>query len=420
MDENSATLTEELARLALRNSELTAPRRTAAVRSLFDYCTCVLAANACNEPSWALDRAGRLSVLAHAQDLDDLHLATATHPGGVIWSAVVPCALEQNANCRDALASAAYGYEIVIRMAGALGPRFRQSWHATTALGIMGAAAAASRLLCPDEEQLVDALGHAISVSGGSAQAMIERSETRLLHRAHAASTGVSCARAASSGLRATRLGLESGRGAFAAARADTFTQALLVSRSLSALEETGFRLYAATGFAHAAMDAAAMIGKTEPSAIENVYAAVSPAARANASNRAPLDDDAAWWSVEHAVASTLTQGSALAIRRGLADRADVLDLCARVELRDGGSDWGADIQVEMADGTVRSASTPEPHGHLASPASSEDLCAKWERLVGGDGSPFLAALSEAADTTRFYDILREGVRSESALLATA
>lgn len=400
------TLTQRLARLALEKSESSPSRRLAAVRSLFDYCACAVAGGTEVESSWALDAPARLAVRAHARDLDDLHLGTATHPGGVIWSAVVPCALERDAELGDTLAAAAFGYEVAVRLGAALGPKHRQSWHATTTLGVVAAAGAAARLLSAQQEAIVDALGHAISVSGGSSQAMIERSGTRSFHRAHAAGTGVRCALAASSGVRATAFGLESGRGAFAEARSEWFADELLGARPLTAIEETGFRLYAATGFAHSAMDAAAMIGDVEPAAIERVDVTVSPATRANASNKTPADDQEAWWSVEHAVASTLCVGEPEAVPAGLSRRPEVVDVCRRVELVEGADGWGATVRVALADGDVRSATVAEPHGHVASPASSEDLCRKWRTLVGRDGSRFLVALSEAVDATPFREAL--------------
>src|SRR5207245_8581238 len=197
-----------------------------------------------------------------------------------------------DATVGEAIAAAVLGYELTVVLGEALGAEHRQRWHVTTTAGTIGAAGAAARLLGADT---VDAVAHAVSVGGGSAHAMIERTGTRFLHRAHAASSGVACARAASAGLRASRLGLESGRGAFATSEPDAFAAALLSPRDKTAVEETGFRLHAATGFAQAAIDAALSIGRIEPSQIERVVATASPpGATALGSNSAPANDEEA------------------------------------------------------------------------------------------------------------------------------
>lgn len=365
------------------------PLRRAALRTLFDFCGCVLA-GAEPEASWPLDRAGRLALYAHRRDQDDLHLGSVTHPGGVVWSAVAACAVECGASIGDAVAAAALGYELTVRLAEAAGAQHRQRWHATATAGTVGAAGAAARLLGADE---ADAVAHAASVAGGSAHAMLELAGTRFLHRCHAASAGVACARAAAAGLRASRGVLAGGRGAFAELSGDP-----LAAREATALEETGFRLYAASGFAHAAAAAALSLGPLEPGEIERVRVVVSPpAALALASNRAPADDEEAWWSVEHAVAACLTTGGLDALAAGRGGPA-VLALCARVDLEAGAPGWGASVEATMRDGSARTASVDGPPGHGDRPASDDDLLAKWRRLTGCDGAAFLERLLVADD----------------------
>jgi 2-methylcitrate dehydratase PrpD len=279
---------------------------------------------------------------------------------------------------------------LTVRLAEAGGADERRRWHATATAGVVGAAGAAARLLGADP---VAAVGHAASVAGGSAQAIVDRSGTRFVHRAHAASTAVACARAAAAGCRASSGVLGSGRGVFADLASDP-----LAPRASTALEETGFRLHAATGFAHAAIEAALVLGPLAPHEVERVRVTVSPpAAVALASNRAPADDEEAWWSVEHAVSVCLVSGRPEALARGRGDEA-VLELCTRIELEPGGPGWAAAIEARLRNGTTRTAGAEAPRGHGGRPASDEDLLAKWKRLTGRDGSPFLDRLLKAAD----------------------
>lgn len=319
-------------------------------------------------PSWT-ERAGWLALRAHWLDLDDLHLGTASHPGGIVWSAV--CACGDDATVDEAFAAAALGYELTVRLAAALAPE-RARWHSTTVAGIAGAAGAAARLLGTDE---VDAVAHAVSVAGGSSHALFERSGTRFVHRAHAASAGVACAHVR---LPASHGVLESGRGAVAELDAES----LLAPRSATCLEETSFRLHPATGFAHAAIDAAQALGTVDPGEIEHVRVTVSPPAGvALASNPAPVSDEERWWSIEHAVAVAL--GSH--------------ELSNRVELSAGGDGWAAAVDVTLRDGTRCSATVDRPRV-----AADHDLLDKWRRLTGEDGGAFLERVRAADDGAPF------------------
>jgi 2-methylcitrate dehydratase PrpD len=369
-------------------------------RSLFDYCGCLIG-GAHLAAGWPADRAGRLSYAAHARDQDDLHAASLVHPGGIVWSAVVGALDDGDVTLGRALAAATTGYELAVRLAEALGPEHRGRWHVTTTAGTVGAAGAAARLLGGDAA-VVDAAGHAASVTGGSIQAVLERSGTRLVHRSHAATSGMACARAASAGLRSSRGVLTHGRGTVGLPDAG-----LPPEPDSTAIDETGFRLLPGTGFAHAAMDAAVGLGPVDPSRIKRISVTVAPAAAAAiASNPEPTDDDDAWWSIEHAVASCLATGDAdeAAVLSG---RQDVLGLCRRVELSAGGSGWGAEVEVLLDDGSSLSSGVDGPPGQRPRLASDAELRAKWKRLSGDDGAA-LERLLGAEETTAFSAVLAE------------
>jgi len=373
--------------------------RAAAVRTLFDFCGCVAAATG-TDADWAGGAAGRLALLAHLHDQDDFHLGSLTHPGGVVWSAIAGCA-GRTATLGESIEAAAFGYELTVRLAEAAGPGHRRLWHATATAGTVGAAGAAARLLGADP---VDAVAHAASVAGGSAQAMVDRAGTRLVHRSHAAESGVRCARAALAGLRGSRGVISGGRGAFAE------LAGVGAEREASAIAETGFRLHAANGFAQAAVDAASMLGPVAPRDAERVRVTVSPAAAlAAASNPSPADDEEAWWSIEHAVAAALASGDPAALAAGLGD-GDVRALCARVELEAAEAGWGASVLVELEDGASTSASVDGPRGHEPRPASDEELVRKWNRLAGADGASVLERLRAARDGEPFVLVLPPAV----------
>jgi 2-methylcitrate dehydratase PrpD len=303
-----------------------------------------------------------------------------------VWSTVAAGALEREVTVAAATAAAALGYELTVRLAEAAGPEHRQRWHVTTTAGTVGAAGAAARLLGGDDEAVTDAVAHAASLAGGAAHAMVERTATRFLHRAHAVATGLACARAACAGKGGGRRILDEGRGTFVLADAERLT----APRPASALEETGFRLRPATGFAHSALDAALSLPPL--GAVEIVRVGVSPVAAALASNPSPQSDEEAWWSIEHAVASSLA-----------------VDI-GRIDVQPSTEGWAATVEAQQRDGSVRTASVTEPLGHPQRPASDDDLRSKWTRLTGTDGAAAFARITAADDGDSFGALVREAV----------
>jgi 2-methylcitrate dehydratase PrpD len=363
--------------------------------SLFDFAACVRGGRAKQDLSWA-DEPARLALAAHLLDRDDLHPPTLAHPGGVVWPAVVTAARGRPVSGADAVAAVALGYEVCAAVARLLGPDGRRFWHATAVAGTAGAAAAAARTN-DGLASVVDAVGHALSVAGGSIVCILERSDTRLVHRAHAATAGVLAARAAGAGLGGTRFGLESPRGFLAAVGSSTELPSV-TGAGPPAIAETAFRLHAASGFAHAAIDAAAELGPLAPDQVGAVSIEVSPAAAALAGLPAPVDDAEAWWSIQHAVAVVLTSGDADQLESGRSRSAEVTSLASRCSLETTRSDLGARIQVELRSGQRLEAEAASATGHPERPLTDAQRLRKWELLAGGGAPEALAQALAVAD----------------------
>jgi 2-methylcitrate dehydratase PrpD len=378
------SLSERLVESVLRRVEVRgdAGVRDAAARSFFDFGICARAGRGRIEAGWA-DGGGRLAVDAHALDRDDLHYGTTSHPGGVVWPAVVAASAGRDVQGARAVAAAAVGYEVLVELARLLGPDARRYWHTTAIAGTVGAAAAAAVAAGAEEEAVASAVGHAISVAGGSIQCLFERSDTRFFHRAHAVSTGLACAAAATGGLRSSRLGLEAPRGLLAALGGE---EGDVRPDGAWAIVETGQRFWAASGFAHAAIDAARQLGPVAPGDVAGVSIFVSPAAATLAGVAAPTTDDEAWWSVQHAVAVSLTNNEEAALEARLTRDPAVLDLLGRCTLLPDRADFGASLGVRLRDGRTLACEVAFPLGHPERPLSDERRLRKWERLLGAGG----------------------------------
>jgi len=356
-------LTERLVAVALDACE-PATARAAGGRALFDHLAC-RAAGRRVAPAGVGDAAA-----AALLDRDDLHWPSLTHPGAIVWTAVLAAGAEGDARWR----AAAAGYEVTARLGRALGADHRRHFHATATAGTVGGAVAAAVALDADP---VVAAGHAISVAGGSIVAILERSGTRALHRDHAADAALRCARATA--LPATRFGLEHPQGLFAAMGGSPDG---LLDPAPPALAEVSFRRHATNGFCQALVEAAAELAGPPPEGPVEVEA---PAAvLALASDPAPRDAESAWWSAQHAVAATL-------LGRDLGEPAlhadpHVAALTARVRLR------GGPVARVTVDG--RSAQRD-----AAAPLTDEDLVAKWRALNPGDPPPLELLQTEGART---------------------
>jgi 2-methylcitrate dehydratase PrpD len=379
----------------------------AACRLLFDNWACRLGGDRALPVDWQPAMAARHAAAACQLDRDDVHWASMTHPGSIIWPTVLDVGLRTDADGAAVLRGAILGYEVCARLAEALGPSHRRGWHATATAGTVGAAMSAAVLLGLDRPGIITALGHAISVAGGSSRAIVERSATKVFHRAHAVSTGIACAEA-SSLFPATREGLEIPHGMLATMSSAAEPDRLIEAPRPWAVDGTAIRLHAVSGFAHTAVEAAAKLAVSQdPSAITAVHLVVSAPTKALAAIAAPVNDDEAWWSVQHAVATCLVHGDPAVLEAGLQDDPRVHALLARTTLTDGAQGIGATVTVERADGSSQAATVELPMGHPERRASREQLLAKWAALTGGDGERAWAAANHAG-SRRLRDTVRE------------
>jgi 2-methylcitrate dehydratase PrpD len=139
---------------------------------------------------------------ASALDYDSIGRGAAVH----INIAVLPAALAIAERCRstgnDFLTALVIGADVMYRLAAAL-KRPNRGFHYTAAIGVFGAAAAASRLLGLDAMTTRHALGIAFIQSSGTQQANIQPSLTKRMLSAFAARAGVYAALLAQRGITA-------------------------------------------------------------------------------------------------------------------------------------------------------------------------------------------------------------------------
>jgi 2-methylcitrate dehydratase PrpD len=139
-------------------------------------------------PVWAALYNG---TMAHALDFDDgAGLPIPLHPSVPILPAVIALGEYLGAGGAQVLEAYILGTEVECKLArGCSRQSYDDGWHATGVFGTMGAAAAACKLLSLDEARIGNALGIALSHTGGSRQNF--GTMVKPLHAGTAAKNGI-------------------------------------------------------------------------------------------------------------------------------------------------------------------------------------------------------------------------------------
>ena len=139
----------------------------------------------------------------HALDFDDVTDVVYGHPSVVLWPAIFAAAEQEGSDGRSVVEAFVVGFGVQVAIASAMDVRthYGAGWHSTATIGIIGAAAAVSRLMGLDEQQTRHAIGLAASMAGGSRQNF--GTMTKPLHPGLAARDAVFAARLAANGFTA-------------------------------------------------------------------------------------------------------------------------------------------------------------------------------------------------------------------------
>ncbi|MBI4488072.1 MAG: MmgE/PrpD family protein [Deltaproteobacteria bacterium] len=106
-------------------------------------------------------------ILAHADETDDTHSRSRTHPGCAIIPAALAMAERENSDGRTLLSAVVVGYDVGCRLTQSLGLQ-HTGWHSTHSIGgTFGAAAAASVLAGLNDREVRWALSYAAQQASG-------------------------------------------------------------------------------------------------------------------------------------------------------------------------------------------------------------------------------------------------------------
>ena len=194
---------------------------------------------------------------SHLVEQDDLHNSSVLHPATVVFPAALAAAQDVGASGPELIAATVAGYEAGIRIGEFLGRSHYRIFHTTATVGTLAAAVAVGRVLELTPAQMVDALGSAGTQAAGLWEFLRNAADSKQLHTAHAAASGLAAAYLARQGVTGAQRILDGAKGLAAGMSSDA-EPAHLTDRlgSRWALLETSFKFHASCRHTHPAADA--------------------------------------------------------------------------------------------------------------------------------------------------------------------
>ncbi len=197
------------------------------------------------------------AAASHFVEQDDVHNASVFHPAAVVFPVALAMAQQLGRSGRELLVATVAGYEVGIRVGEFLGRSHYKVFHTTGTAGSVAAAAAAGRLLGLDAATMLHAFGSAGTQAAGLWEFLRDAADSKQLHTAHAASTGLAAACLAAGGLTGARHILEGPQGMAAGMSSDADPARLTDGLGHRwATAETSFKYHASCRHTHPAADA--------------------------------------------------------------------------------------------------------------------------------------------------------------------
>ncbi len=229
-------------------------------------------------------------LAGHALDFDS-SFAIGGQPMAGLTAAVFALGEPRQATGAQVIEAYIVGFQVTGKIIRCVPSHTEHGWHSTGTLGAIGSAAASSRLLGLNADQVCMALGLACSMSSGLAWNF--GSMGKPLHAGLAARSGVLAARLAERGYTANPLMLEGPSGFFETYAGDEYDLAPLdeIGQGLEMADGVRYKAYPCGGLTHTAIDAVLDVRRAEgitPDAIDRIEAGVTAGVAARIIYRIP------------------------------------------------------------------------------------------------------------------------------------
>ena len=197
------------------------------------------------------------AAASHYVEQDDLHNASVFHPATVVFPPALAVAQALGCSGRAFLTACVVGYEVGIRVGQFLGRSHYRTFHTTGTAGSVAAAAAVGHLLMLDATRMQHAFGSAGTQAAGLWEFLRDAADSKQLHTAHAAGTGLTAAYLARDGFTGARRIFDGPQGMATGMSSDSQPELLRDGLGIRwALAETSFKHHASCRHTHPAADA--------------------------------------------------------------------------------------------------------------------------------------------------------------------
>jgi 2-methylcitrate dehydratase PrpD len=197
------------------------------------------------------------AAASHYVEQDDVHNGSVFHPAAVVIAPALAVAQSLGASGAQLLTAVVAGYEVGIRVGEFLGRSHYRTFHTTATAGTLAAAAAVGSLLKLTPQQMLHAFGSAGTQSAGVWEFLRDAADSKQLHCAHAAASGLMSAYLAQDGFTGAAKVLEGAQGLGVGMSSDADPSRLTDRLGTRwALAETSFKYHASCRHTHPAADA--------------------------------------------------------------------------------------------------------------------------------------------------------------------
>lgn len=343
------------------------------------------------------------SAFNHANETDDTHLKSPTHPGGIAVPAALALSEYANATGEQLLVAVVAAYEIQIRLSWACSPfLIYRGHHPPVGVGPFGAAAAGAVLLGFDSETTVNAFAIAGSHSAGLIEYTKTGGSVKRIHSAIPTQAGVRAALFAQAGITGPHSIIEGEKG-FCKVFAGEYDLSRLTDGlgSHYHLLDNGLKPYSCCHLIHAAFDALDNARDETPLTPDNVKSITvatnsEPILSHIGSITEPTDILGAQFSLPFSMAMRLHHGGrGVKGGNGFWDYVDVdctdpalVETARKVKVTVAQNDkWervdeGAGLEIETTDGRKIEACVPFSKGLPENPLSPAEVEEKFRYLV--------------------------------------
>jgi 2-methylcitrate dehydratase PrpD len=363
---------------------------------------------------------------SHVAEQDDVHNGSVFHPAAVVFPSALAAAQATGASGEALLTACVAGYEVGIRIGEYLGQSHYKVFHTTGTAGSLAAAAAVGRVLGLGADGMLDAFGSAGTQAAGLWEFLRDAADSKPLHTAHAAASGLTSAYLAMTGFKGAKRILTGAQG-MAAGMSKNPDPAHLVDRlgARWALAETSFKYHASCRHTHPAADALLKVMRERALQARDVRKVTAQVHQAAIDVLGPVVDPRTVHQAKFSMGSVL----ALAATRrsaGMSDfrdhfaDPDTVEFASKVsmqfdsEVQDAyPARWIGKVVVETVDGRKLEGRVDEPKGDPGNSLSRDELETKAISLAAFSGAaspeemrrwlPLFWGLAAAERAPRFF-----------------